>query len=266
MSRWWDSRVDVLLRPDEARIARRGSVRRFDVTRDDANGGDPWMASVDRLSGALLEMGVRGGALHVVLSDHFLRYLLVPWSDKLVADNERLAFARLMLQEVYGAMAEGWELCMDDQPAGQPSFACAVDRGLVHALREGCKQRGVRLAALVPALAARVNRHRRALRAAAFCLASVEPGRVTLAFRSPAGWTAVRSRRSDAALAEELPAALKQESAAGGSTPAGTLYLVGEDIARLPPFAIPGWQVTRLSEEAPPPSVSPTLVRAVGAG
>ncbi|HXV08017.1 MAG TPA: hypothetical protein VD791_08300, partial [Burkholderiales bacterium] len=94
----------------------------------------------------------------------------------------------------------------------------------------------------------------------------MEPGRFTLAFRSPAGWTAVRSRRSDAALAEALPAALKQESAAGGSIAAGTLYLVGEDIAQLPPFAIPGWQVARLSEEAPPPSVSPTLVRAVGAG
>jgi hypothetical protein len=260
------NRVEVLLRPDEVRIARRRSVRRFDVIGDGANGVEPWQASVDRLSAGLLEMGVRSGALYVVLSDHFLRYALVPWSDKLVADHERLAFARLMLQEVYGAMAEGWDLCMDDQPAGQPSFACAVDRGLVHALRERCKQRGLRLAALVPALAARVNRHRRALRAATFCLASVEPGRLTLAFREPAGWTAVRSRRSDGSLAEALPAALKQESVAGGSTPAGALYLVGEDIARLPPFAVPGWQVTRLSEEAPPPSVPPTLARAVEAG
>lgn len=261
----FSNRIDVLLRPDEVRIVRRRSVRRFDVT-DGADGGDLWQASVERLSVALLETGVRSGALHVVLSDHFLRYALVPWSAKLVADGERLAFARLMLHEVYGAMAEGWELCMDDQPAGQPSFACAVDRGLVHALRERCKQRGLRLAALVPALAARVNRHRHALRAAAFCLASEEPGRLTLAFRSPGGWTAVRSRRSDAPLAEALPVALKQESVAGSSTPAGTLYLVGEDIARLPPFVIPGWQVTRLSEEPPPLSMSPTLARVVEAG
>jgi hypothetical protein len=261
----FSNRIDVLLRPDEVRIARGRSVRRFDVIAEGANGGEPWQASVDRLSAALLEMGLRTGALHVVLSDHFLRYVLVPWSDKLVADGERLAFARLMLQEVYGPMAEGWEVCMDDQPAGQPSFACAVDRGLPHALRERCKQRRLRVAALVPALAARVNRHRHALRAAAFCLASVEPGRLTLAFRAPASWTAVRSRRSDVPLAEALPAALKQESLAGGSTLAGTLYLVGEDIARLPPFAIPGWQVTRLSEEAPPLSVSPTLARVVEA-
>jgi hypothetical protein len=163
-------------------------------------------------------------------------------------------------------MAEGWEVCMDDQPAGQPSFACAVDGGLMQALRERCNQRGLRLAALVPALAACINRHRRALNAAAFCLASVEPGRLTLAFRAPGGWTAVRSRRNDASLAEALPAALKQESVAGGSTSAGTLYLVGEDIAQLPQFAIPGWQVARLSEEVPPPSVSPTLTRVLGAG
>ena len=260
------SRVDVLLRPDEVRIARRRSVRRFDVSRDEANGGDPWQASVDRLAAALLDTGLRGGGVRANRSDHALRYLLVPWSDKLVADSERLAFARLMLQEVYGTMAEGWELCMDDQPAGQPSLACAVDRGLVYALRERCRQRGVRLSGLVPALAARVNRHRHALRAGAFCLASVEPGRLTLAFRARAGWTAVRSRRSDVPLAEALPAALKQEAVTGGSTAPGILYLAGEDIAQLPPIAIPGWQIVRLNEEAPPSAMSPTLARAMGAG
>lgn len=269
----WSKRTDVLLRPDEVRIARRGMqlfsragrTRRFAVVREGrhgGNGGDPWQSSVDQLSEALLEAGVRGGALHVVLSDHFVRYLLVPWSEKLVADSERLALARLMLGEVYGGVAEGWEVCLDDQPAGQPSFACAVDRTLLQALRELCKQRDLRLASLVPSLVARVNRHRKALRERAFCLASVEPGRLTLAFRAAAGWTAVRSRRSDVPVTEALPAALKQESAAGGATSLGALYVIGEDLAQLPPLAIAGWKITHLSENAPPAAVVPTLAQA----
>lgn len=262
--------LEVWLRPDEVRVGRRGWLRgargmamqRFAVSEQSAEGAEPWRAALDRLTEALLEMNVHGGALRMVLSDHFLHYLLVPWSDKLVSDSERLAFARLTLAKVYGALAEGWDLCMDDQPAGQASFACAMDRGLVQALRRLATQRGLRLRALLPAFAVRVNRHRRALSEAAFALASVEPGRLTLAFRSAPGWTSVRSRRVDTPLSEALTLALKQESAVAGSASAGVLYLVGEDVAQLPSFAVPGWNVTLLSEEAPPPVAAPTLARA----
>ena len=107
-----------------------------------------------------------------------------------------------------------------------------------------------------------MNRHRRALSGAAFSLASVEPGRLTLAFYSAAGWTAVRSRRVDGALSEALALTLKQETALTGTASAGVLYVVGEDIGQLPTLAIPGWNVSLLSEEAPLLPVAPRLAQA----
>jgi hypothetical protein len=108
---------------------------------------------------------------------------------------------------------------------------------------------------VTPGLSARINRHRAAFREAEFCLASLEPGRLTLAFHAAAGWLSVRSRRMEGSLAEELPAALKQETTAGAGADGGSLYLVGEELAGLAPFGVPGWRITRLAENGARPAV-----------
>jgi hypothetical protein len=258
----WFERTQVLLRPDEVRVVRRSGLSGQQRTSAVAlaslggagHGGEPWRACVDRLAAALAQSGARGPVTAVV-SDHFVRYALIPWNARLVADGERLAFAKLQFHEVYGAAADTWDISMDQQPAGEASFACALDRALFQALRDACTRHGARLAAVVPALADRINRHRSALKAAAFCVASIEPRRMTLAFHGAQGWESVRSRRSDGALQDELPTALKQEAAAGHGVAGGALYLIAERVAEAPSFAATGWKVVRLNEPAPYPAL-----------
>ncbi len=147
---------------------------------------EAWRASVEVLGVALGEE-TAARSLHVVLSDHFVRYALVAWNESLVADAERLAFARLALGEIYGSMAEGWAVTLDQQPAGQASFACAMDRDLLQALREAAGRHGLRLRAVSAALGERINRHRLALRDEVFCLASLEPGAAYACLPQPVG-------------------------------------------------------------------------------
>lgn len=250
------ARIDVLLRPAEVQVARRrafgsqrGVVARVYAVSSGEGGqvqaGEPWRASVDRLAAALAEPGITG-SLHVVVSDHFLRYALIPWNENLVADNERLAFARITFGEIYGGMAGDWAVALDQQPAGQPSLAGAIDRTLQLALAQLAARRGVRLRALRGTLAERINRHRRALLPASFCLASLEPGRVTLAFRKESSWFAVRTRRMEASAPETFGSVLKQEAAAVGASDGGSLFLVADEPEMLPSFTSPGWSVTRL--------------------
>jgi hypothetical protein len=250
----WGESIDVVLRPNELRLSRRSALtpwrefgaRAFSVAP--VAQGEAWRASVERLGAALREMRARRASLHVVISDFFVRYALAAWNASLVADSERLAFARLAFRDIYGPPADTWELCLDQQPAGQASLAGAMDRGLLQALRDAAAGQGMRLGSVIPALAARINRHRGAFKGKDFCLAAVEPGRLTLAFHGAAGWLSVRGRRLDGALAQELPAALKQEAAAGAVANGGNLYLAGEELAGLAPFSVPGWRVTRLPE------------------
>jgi hypothetical protein len=262
-------RLRVDLRPGSVTLARKPAfvgtrlqpLYGVEVDHDELaeHQSEPWRASVDVLAGILGRGRKRSSGLEVVVSSHFVRYVLVPWSESLVRDTERLAFARLAFRDVYGSLADQWEICLDDQPAGQPALACAIDRGLLAAIRGAT---GARLEAVTPALADCVNRHRRALKGRELCLANVEPGRVTFAFHGRAGWRAVRSRRMEGPLAELLPTLLKQEASACGVQEGGALYLCaprGQDRASL---QVPGWKVMLLAEiDAPPaPMMEPALV------
>jgi hypothetical protein len=209
---------------------------------------ESWRASLDTLAAVLREQRASLGRVDVVLSDHFVRYALIPWSEGLVADSERLAFARLAFRDVYGHAADGWDVCVDEQPAGQASFASSVDRALVAGIRDLVSLAGGRLGAVRPALAECLNHHRRALKEPEFCLATAEPGRISLAFRSRAGWQAVRSRRIDGPLAEMLPTLLTQEAVAGAAPQGGLLYLCVPDSVDVPPFTVPGWRPVRLGQ------------------
>jgi hypothetical protein len=250
----WPTQLDVLLRPGEVRVTRRPAllprrgavaVQGYPVTP--AESEEPWRATVEVL-GVALGQQTAARSVHVVLSDHFLRYALVPWNQSLVADAERLAFARMALREIYGNLAEDWSVALDQQPAGQASFACAMDRDLLQALRELIAMRGLRLRSVSAALSERINRHRAALRDQVFCLASLEPGRLTLAFRNEAGWLAVRTRRVNGNPLEALSGVLRQEAAAAGAADGGTLYLIADAAAALPSFSSPSWKVTRLDD------------------
>ena len=251
-------RVRIELRPERVGFERHGGFPRSRVLSTHAievapgqvggeTAGEPWRASLNALSAGVREQRAPLGRVQVVLSDHFVRYALIPWSESLVGDSERLSFARLSLRGVYGHLSDAWDLSLDQQPAGEASFACGVDRALIGGLRDLVSLGGGRLESVTPALADCLNRHRRALKEPEFCLATAEPGRITLAFRARAGWQAVRSRRVDGALPETLPALLKQEAVAGAAPDGGVLYLCTTNLAHVPPFTVPGWKLVRVA-------------------
>jgi hypothetical protein len=68
---------------------------------------EPWRASLDTLAVVVRDPQTALGRVEIVLSDHFVRYALIAWSESLVANSERLAFARLAFRDVYGQVADG---------------------------------------------------------------------------------------------------------------------------------------------------------------
>ena len=258
------------LRPAGVTLARKSSfserllpLRAVPVVHEETGEQSvPWRTSAEALASMLNSATKGSSSVEVVVSSHFIRYAMVPWSDNLVRDAERLAFARLAFREVYGALVDSWEICLDEQPAGQPAVASAIDRDLLSAIRAAVSNAGAGLDGVVPALADCINRHRRAFKGREFCLASVEAGRLTFAFRGRAGWRAVRSRRVDGALDELLPTLLKQEASAAGVQEGGILYLCAPNVREFAGTPVPGWKLVLLADAAPPPApmVEPALV------
>lgn len=260
-------RLDV--RPDSVALSTKPMfggvpkpVRAVPVVRDSAGSeAAPWRAGVETV-GALLTQATRGGSsVEMVISSEFVRYLLVPWSESLVRDSERLAFSRLAFREVYGPITDAWEICIADQRANEPALACAIDRDLLAALQSAAKGAGATLSAVTPALADCVNRHRRVLKGDAFCLANVEERRMTFLFVHAGVMRAVRSRRIDGAADEQLASLLKQEASASGMQEGGTLYICASRPADFAGLPVPGWKVALLADpvRAHKPPIEPAL-------
>ena len=168
----------------------------------------------------------RGATAAVVLSNHFVRYLLLPWQADLSDAAEARAWARARFEQTYGAAAAPWTIRSCDGGYGKPQLACAVDTALVEQLGQCLASLDLRLASLQPLLMAAYNDERRQFKGdTAFAI--VETGRVCLSLLGRDGWRGVTSRRAGA----EAAATLEQELATldvAAEPPPLDILLVGE--------------------------------------
>ena len=214
MSRWLAERLRIGLAPERVDVARLGRWRARATAQtvaaacSPALGQSPWQAALDALPGLLDEIGARRGAVAVVLSNHFVRYLALPWQDELSNDAEVQAWARLRFEHTYGAAASEWLVQTCEAGYGQPLVACAVDRELVEQLGQLLDRQGLRLASLQPLLMAAFNDHRRHLHGRR-SFAIVERGRLCLSQLDAGQWRAISSRR----IGNEVAPVIAQEEA-----------------------------------------------------
>jgi hypothetical protein len=152
-----------------------------------------WAAPVEALRELLAHPNVDKGDAALILSSHFTRYLVLPWSAELVTHAEQLEFARARFAQVYGQVAHDWSIVMNPAPAGAGRLCAAVDQALVVALTNAVAASALRLASVQPALMALFNEWRRRIGDDAW-LVIAEQGRLLLAWISGGAWRSVRVR------------------------------------------------------------------------
>lgn len=203
--------------------------------------------------GALKELA-GGSRLNVVLSNHFVRYALLPWSSTLASAQEWTAFARHCFAATYGEAAAGWDMRVCPGGRGNAALACAVDRELVESLR------GIPgLVSLQPHVMAAFNARRAALPAAPLWFVLQERGRVTLGLIRDGGWKLIRNRQAPENWRESLADLLDRESAAFAGAGADCAAVCAEDELpqragryrlldlTLPPHADPALRAVRMA-------------------
>lgn len=152
-----------------------------------------WAAAVEALRELLAHPNLRRAEATVILSDHFVRYLLIPWSASLVTDEEQLAFARMRFVQVYGEAAQNWMLRLSCGAAGSAQVAAAIERPLIDALTALLANSPLALRSIQPQLMSAFNSARKAIGRDAW-LAIAEPGRVLLGLLRGGRWLSLRSR------------------------------------------------------------------------
>lgn len=199
MSPSWRERVSITLAPQRVTLLRysRGIKPACKdhksiecVPRGD---GPAWQGTLEALREALAHPNTGAGDAGVVLSNHFVRYLVLPWNPALAGGREERAFAAARFQQVYGEVARTWTVRLSHGKAGAPSLAAAVEQVFLDAIKATLDNSPLRLRSLQPALMAAFNAAARTV--ASNCwIAIAEPGRLVLGLQRGGQWKSLRSR------------------------------------------------------------------------
>lgn len=214
MSPSWREQVRIAVAPHRVALVRferglRPRVRDRKLLSCAAESGNGWTAPLESLREALAHPNVGRADATVIVSNYFVRYLVLPWSAQLVSEHEQIEFARARFAQVYGEAAAAWTLRLSPAPAGRARLCAAMDGALLDALRGALSASALRLVSVQPALMAQFNAARGRIGDDAW-LALAERGRLLLAWIAGGEWCSVRSRPLNGE-AVGLGAVLEQE-------------------------------------------------------
>lgn len=261
-------RIEALLAPDGLHLHRNGDHRLVALAADQDAGmenTEAWrapLAALDRELRTRPARCLRGTTqlpaalaarlaprLDIVLSEHFVRWLPLPWQAELETPEEQEAYARHSFRAVYGEVARHWLVRCAAQPPGAAIPACAIDDALVAALRQLAAIHGCLLGSLRPLFAVAADRWQRKLpRGGTAWFAMLEPGRLSLGLLRNRRWQAMHGEPVPTPQESgELLAGLVVRSAlsAGIAPGDGRLVLCGEGADRCP-VPLPEESVRRL--------------------
>jgi len=146
------------------------------------------------LAAALGEVAGRGADVAVEVSDRYARMLVLPWSAALTTEVDWQAFAAHRFARVHGEAAAGWSVRLSPRDGNAPRVACAVDAGLLQALRAMIDGAGYRMVSMQPRFAARFDQACRTVHGSSW-FAAREPGGVCLGLAIDGQWQLIRQRR-----------------------------------------------------------------------
>lgn len=256
-----DCVVLAQLRRELTRLGLKRHVQDKSVVPCDPPGDEkkPWGGALKALEAAL--PGFAGGKSYatVILSNHFMRYTLVPWSDVLNDETEEIAYAQHSFGEMYGRDAGEWELRISSGSYGMPQLASAVDARLPGDLRDLFGRQKVGLRSIRPHLMEAYNACHASLRGQSAWLALVEQGNLCLACLQKGKWAWVRTMRIDQHWHEELPFLLNREALiADIETSTNDVFLWAPDCRDVPIASDGRWRIRHMQPVCMP-SIEPAL-------
>lgn len=210
--------IGVALFPERVLITRVGGVWTRRVRHQEvvelapaAAGSTAWQSAVEALARKVMEGALAGANVTLVLSSHFVQYVLVPGGTLLHGEEEQRAFVRERLRSVLGAAVEGWALRLSETGSRRSRLACAVPQTLVEALTEVMAPLGRRFRSLQPHLMASFNRWRTRFGTQPCWFVAAEPGLACLALLDAGEWRSVRAVKVGSDWPQALAGALARE-------------------------------------------------------
>ncbi|SOD40472.1 hypothetical protein [Nitrosovibrio sp. Nv4] len=258
MSLLWRDRIQIFLAPDRVDLVRsyRGikpkQTGRHVAVCEQTPGMPAWEAALAQLKQMLADE--TGAGISVIISNHFVRYAVIPPQSKIETPAELYAYAAFQMREVYGERATAWSLGVGSWDPVTGAVCAAIEHSLVERLQELAAQRAMRLKGIEPYLTGAFDHwHKRFDKCRAW-FALIETGRLCLASLEGGAWRRISNQRIWHHVEDELLATLEREallfSARGEAEE--PVYLFAPEH---PEFTLPhdcGWRVVPLQDDGRP--------------
>jgi hypothetical protein len=149
----------------------------------------PWQGALEDLARRIAAIAKRVDVT-VVLSNHFVRYAVLPERDGAASSEEELALARFHLTKIHGERVKGWEVRVSER------LACAIDAELLEGIKD-CfsKTKKPRLVSVQPRLMTAYNAARGRIPREGAWLVLAERDRTCVARIATKGWASVHNGR-----------------------------------------------------------------------
>ena len=237
MSHLSPDQLGIALFPQRLLLVRSsGGLRRRLVHKEalafaPAQAGVPaWQAATDALAQIISTTALPRAQVKLILSNHFVHYLVIPWRDGLSNQEEEWAYARHCFERVHGSDAAHWKLRLCSDTPGEPRLACAVEPALIEALRAHLGPLGRRYRSLQPHLMASFNSCRAQIGKGPTWLVVAEPGLLCLALLQDGRWHSINRVKVGPDWLNELPRLLEREEyLLEGARPCLDVVLIAPD-------------------------------------
>ena len=185
MLRLWRDRVRIALCPDRViTLHYKAGLRPRIISKQIhkcVESGLGWQSVLPTLQAALSKTDWRNADATLIISNHFVRYLLLPWSDVSLTNEEKAALLQDRFQEVYGEVSATWDLRLNAGSFGSPSLASGVDKNLLAQVKTIFDSSKLRLDSIQPYLMSSVNDIRRNFKKGSDWFVMVEEGMFCIA-------------------------------------------------------------------------------------
>jgi hypothetical protein len=191
----------------------------------DATNAEPsWHGSLAVLRQWLTQHQQISTDVEVVLSDSWVKYAALPWSDQVQNPAEMAEFARLHFESLFGVSAADWDMRTHYNDYQMAGIGCGLHKELLADLKELSARHHMRLKSVKPYFINAFNQWRNRIKRDAL-VAFVEPGHCVLAILKKGAWHSVRNMRLGSESQFGLAAIIERETLVQGLDDSAEVYL-----------------------------------------
>lgn len=178
---------------------------------------EQWSDLIATLRNTLKNEKWHGARPKVVLSNHFVRYAVIPWNIELSNGIERQAYLSHCFSLAFGEAIKNWDLRTKDSSFGKSTIASAVPNELLLTLHDAFQQVNMRLAAIYPHLPLAVNQSLKQLKKRnlgqldSFWFVAIQNDRVCVALIEDGSWRLIKNMLMENDVSLQVTALIQRE-------------------------------------------------------